>query len=40
MHMPKPFWQPLIDMQWFKLIPHQPYCEQHVPNIDPVHVKP
>jgi hypothetical protein len=40
MHMPKPFWQPLDDMQWFMLIPHHPYCEQHVPNMDPVHVKP
>jgi hypothetical protein len=40
MHMPKPFWQPLEDMQWFIVVPHHPYWEQQVPNMDPVHVKP
>jgi hypothetical protein len=40
MHMPKPFWQPLNDMHWLKPVPHDPDLEQHVPNLDPAHVKP
>jgi hypothetical protein len=40
LQVPKPFWQPDAAAQWPVVDPHQPYCEQHVPNEDPEHVKP
>lgn len=36
--LPKPAWHPAP--QWSAVLPHQPWAEQHVPNLEPVQVMP
>jgi hypothetical protein len=36
--VPNATWQPVP--QYVVPVPHQPYCEQHVPNVEPLQVTP